>query len=201
MSILDQMISLAISTDIKIYADRSIRLKRLNSKFFAFLFRTNQFFSWLNKSMKSLCCVKQNSVQSNKKLAYPYSNKSLVRSQDSIERIPQFIKTKGAADATRFSHLTVLVHVVVRQFHLLEGNNLFSQLFASKRRVRMRVKSRGCRRICFAGYQPAATMISISVSLVVERHDVHQHRIMTLSLESTKGYPTGRKHPSTERYA
>lgn len=99
-----------------------------------------------------------------------------------------------------FSYLTVLVHVVVRQFHLFEGDNLFSQLLAGKGRVRVRVKSRGCRRVRFAGHQPAATVIGVSVSFVVERHDVHQHRVMALGFEPAKGYPASREHSSTEEH-
>lgn len=101
---------------------------------------------------------------------------------------------------TVLSYLTVFVHIVVRQFHFLEGNNLFFQLLAGEGRVRVSVKSCGCRRVCFAGHQPAATMIGVSVSLVVERYDVHQHRVMTVGLEPTKGHPAGWEHASAERY-
>lgn len=60
----------------------------------------------------------------------------------------------------------------------------------------MYVKSRGCRRIRFAGLQPAATVIGVSVPLVVDRHDVHQYCVTALGFEPGEGYPARREHSS-----
>lgn len=62
----------------------------------------------------------------------------------------------------------------------------------------MDVKSRGRRRIGFAGFEPTATMIGVSVSLVVDRHDVHQYCVTTFGLESGEGYAARREHPSAK---
>lgn len=97
-----------------------------------------------------------------------------------------------------FSHLAMLVHVVVRQLHFLERNNLFSQLLAGEGWIGMDVKSRGRRRIGFAGFQPTATMIGVSIPLVVDRHNIHQYCVTTFGLESGEGYSARRKHPSVK---
>jgi len=93
----------------------------------------------------------------------------------------------------------MFVHVVVRQLHLLERDNLLPQLFAGKGRVGVHVKSRGCRRIRFASLQPATAMIGVSIPLIVDRHDVHQHGVTTLGLEPAKGHSARREHPPAKR--
>lgn len=50
----------------------------------------------------------------------------------------------------RFSYLTMFVHVVIGQFHLLEGDDLLQQLVAGEGGIGMNVKSRGRRRVRFA---------------------------------------------------
>jgi len=103
-------------------------------------------------------------------------------------------------DLSSSSHLAVLVHVVVCQLHFLEGDDLFPQLLAGEGRVGMHVKSRGCRRIRFASLQPTTTMIGVSIPLVVDRHDVHQHGVTALGFESGKRYSACRKHSSVKKY-
>lgn len=99
----------------------------------------------------------------------------------------------------RLSYLTVLIHVVVRQFHLLEGDNLLPQLLAGERGVGMHVKPRRCRRIRFASFQPATTMIGVSIPLVVDRYDVHQDGVTAVRFKSAEGHPARRKHSPVKK--
>lgn len=52
------------------------------------------------------------------------------------------------------THLTILVHFVVGELHLLEGHDLFPQRLAADWTVRMRVETGGRWRIRFACDQP-----------------------------------------------
>lgn len=107
--------------------------------------------------------------------------------------------TSNSADAPRFSYLTMFIHVVIGQFHLLEGDDLLQQLVTGEGGIGMNVKSRGCRRVRFASLQPATTMIGVSIPLIVDRHNVHQHCVTTFRLESAEAYPARWKHSSAKK--
>jgi len=124
---------------------------------------------------------------------------------DQSSLISEVIRFAHVHDASMIvrgsSYLAMFVHVVVRQLDLLERDDLLPQLFAGKGRVGVHVKSRGCRRIRFASLQPAAAMIGVSIPLIVDRHDVHQHGVTTVGLEPAKGHSARREHPPVKRHA
>ena len=69
--------------------------------------------------------------------------------------------------------MTVLVHVVVGEFDLLERDYLFAKLFTGKRRIRVHVESGRSWWVCLASYQPTASVIGVSVTFLVHWNDVH----------------------------
>lgn len=86
-------------------------------------------------------------------------------------------------DFSKDTHVPVSVHVVVGELDFLEGDDLLSELLARKRRIRMDVEPGWRRRIRLSGHQPAAPVICVSISLIVDRHNVHQDRISAVRLQ------------------
>lgn len=84
------------------------------------------------------------------------------------------------------THMPVPVHIVVGELDFLKGDDLLSELFARERRIRVDVEPRWCRRIGLTGHQPAASVICVPISLIVNRHDVHQDGVSTVCLQTVE---------------
>lgn len=93
----------------------------------------------------------------------------------------------------------MLVHLVIGQFHLLEGYHLLPQLFAGIRRIRVGVHPAGSWRICFTRYQPGGTMISVAIPLIVHGNDVQEYGVPLVRFYPSEGHPNRGKHPPTTK--
>jgi len=94
------------------------------------------------------------------------------------------------------AHVSALVEHVVGKFNLLERHRLLQQLVSAERRVWMRVDASRQRRVCFAGDEPRRPVVGIPIALVINRHDVHQHGVTSVSVQPSKTHSQRRKHPS-----
>lgn len=63
----------------------------------------------------------------------------------------------------------------------------------------MNVETRWRRWIGLPGHEPTASVIGVSISLVVDRGDVHQYRVTAFRLQSSEGDATGGEHPAANR--
>jgi len=88
-----------------------------------------------------------------------------------------------------------LIEHVVGEFDLLERDGLLEQLVAAERRVGVRVDACRQRRVGLAGDEPRRPVVGVAVALVVDRHDVHQHRVARVSLQTGEAHAQRRKHP------
>jgi len=95
--------------------------------------------------------------------------------------------------------MSVLVHGAVRQFEFLERDySLPGQLVSAERRVWMSVNSRSRCRVGLAGDDPRRPMISVPVSLVIDRCDVEVDVVAMMWLKlAAEAHPQRRKHPPT----
>lgn len=97
------------------------------------------------------------------------------------------------------TYVSVFVHLVVGEFDLLEGHDLFAKLIAGERRVRVRVQPVRSGRVRLAGHQPRRTVVRVPVPLVVHRYDVHEHRIPLVGPQAGEWHSDRREHPPVDR--
>lgn len=97
------------------------------------------------------------------------------------------------------THLTIFVHLVVCQLHLLKGYDLFPQSLTADGTVWVRVEASGWRRIGFACDQPWGSVVRVSVAPRIRGHNVQQYGVtvcgLGLSQGARKWYSEGGKHP------
>lgn len=105
-------------------------------------------------------------------LVHGVENDLLANDGIGLDLVSQSIR---ATDARPSTYVAILVHVVVGQFRLLEANHLFSQLLSCKGRIWVQIEPDGRGLVCLAGYQPGRAMVGVSIALIVNWHNVHQH--------------------------
>ena len=93
------------------------------------------------------------------------------------------------------SHLSGLVHFVVRQLDFLERDDLLPQLLARVWRVRVRVEPVGRGWVSFAGDEPRRPVVGVAVSLVVAWHDVEKDPVFSVRSQIGKAASDSGKHP------
>ena len=93
------------------------------------------------------------------------------------------------------SHLSSLVHFVVRQLDFLKGDNLLPQLLARVGGVGVRVEPVGRGRVGLACHQPRGPVVGIAVPLVVARHDVKEDPVLSVGPQVLKAASDSGKHP------
>jgi hypothetical protein len=97
------------------------------------------------------------------------------------------------------ANLSILVHFVVGEFDLLEGDDLLPELVAGEGRVGVHVEPGGRRRVCFARHQPRGAVVGVAVTLVVHRNYVQQHRIARVRPQvPAHRHPQGGEHSSAK---
>ena len=102
-------------------------------------------------------------------------------------------------DFRHSTYISGLVDFRIGQLDLLKGDNLFTQLIPWEGRVGMRVELAAVHRIPFPCHQPRGAVIRIPVTLVVHRHNVQQHHVARLHVQTGKRNPQRRKHSSAAR--
>ena len=101
------------------------------------------------------------------------------------------------------THVSIFVDVVVGQLEFLEGQRLRGELAARQRRVWMPVDlTAGVRWVRFTGDHPRRPVISVAVSLAVDRDDVEQDRVLGVDVDSGSAEtdPQRREHPSIQQH-
>ena len=93
------------------------------------------------------------------------------------------------------TNLSVLVHLVVGELDLLEGDDLLAKLFTGIRRIRVRIESSRWGRVSLSGHQPGGAVIGVAVPLVVAGDDVQEDPVLQVRPEICKTCPDCRKHP------
>lgn len=84
------------------------------------------------------------------------------------------------------THLSILIHFIISQLDLLEGDNLFAQSLAAKGAIRMGIETSWRRWICLAGDKPRGPMICIAIAFRVHGDYVQQHSITIGRLNLTQ---------------
>ena len=107
----------------------------------------------------------------------------------------------GMTKTYPWTYLSIFVHFIVGQLDFFEGDDLFSQLVASKGRVWMGVKSVGRWWIGLAGYQPWWSVVGVSVPFVVTWHNIKQDPIPLIrsQVEETASH-SGKHSPVQKNY-
>ena len=93
------------------------------------------------------------------------------------------------------SHLSGLVHFVVRQLDFLKGDDLLPQLLARVGGVGVRVEPVGRGRIGLARHQPRGPVVGVAVPLVVAGHDVEEDPVLSVGPEVLKAASDSGEHP------
>lgn len=138
-------------------------------------------------------------IQRLSKIDRNYHGNSIILPICAIRRLILMRQGKrGWKDFSKDTHVPMSVHVVVGELDFLEGNDLLSELLARERRIRMDVEPGWRRRICLSGHQPAAPVICVPISFIVDRYDVHQDCISAVRLQSVKWDTTRREHPPAQ---
>ena len=93
------------------------------------------------------------------------------------------------------SHLSSLVHFVVRQLDFLKGDDLLPQLLARVGGVGVRVEPVGWGRVSLARHQPRGPVVGVAVPLVVARHNVEEDPVLSVGPQVLKAASDSGKHP------
>lgn len=94
------------------------------------------------------------------------------------------------------THKGLSIGDIIGQFEFLEGDGLLHPLFSGSRRVWVDVGALGGLRVGLAGHRPG--VVVELVTILVTWHNVHQHHVFGLWVETEHIHLVGREH-STER--
>lgn len=90
--------------------------------------------------------------------------------------------------------MSILVHLIVGQFGLLEADHLLAQLLASVGCVGMQVQAYGRWGVRLASDQPRRPMVRVTVALVVHWDNVHEHGVAGTRVDVVEGHATSGEH-------
>ncbi len=76
------------------------------------------------------------------------------------------------------TNLSILVHLVVGELHLLKGDDLLAKLFSGVRSIRVRIEPVRWGWVSLSGDQPGGPVIGVAVPLVVTGHDVQEDPVL-----------------------
>lgn len=98
--------------------------------------------------------------------------------------------------------MATLVHFIVGQLDLLEADHLLAQLFRTVGGVGVEVETGRRWRVRLASDQPRRSMIGVTVSLVVDGHNVHEDQVAHIArlvrIDTGKGTSQCGEHSSGE---
>ena len=144
-----------------------------------------QCFSALNCSNSSFIKSKASGIPSKRKIC---------RDGNKLHAIYPFAATTQR-EMVSLSHLSGLVHFVVRQLDFLKGDDLLPQLLARVGSVRVRVESVRRGWVGLARHQPRGSVVGIAVPLVVAGHDVEEDPVLSVRPQIGKAASDSGKHP------
>nr|CAD7571589.1 unnamed protein product [Timema californicum] len=103
--------------------------------------------------------------------------------------------TYSTSSTMSISSSASIIHLVVGELDLLEGDDLLPQLFPCEGGVRVHVEARRGRGVGLACHQPRRPVVRVPVPLVVHRDNVHKHRVPLLRPHSRERYSACWEHP------
>ncbi len=99
-----------------------------------------------------------------------------------------------------FTYLAVLIHLVVGELDLLEGDDLLPQLLPGVRGVWVWVEAARWGRVCLASDQPGGAVVGVAVALIVAGHNVQDDMVFEVWVQVDEAGPDSGEHPPVAKW-